>query len=298
MRATLDHLNQGVCIFDRNRNLIGWNKQMIYLLDVPARQDALGQDFVSLLEQLEGQLQFSGETTAEMLRQWAEQAGRRSAITLEVTRQGNQALSVFAQEMPDLGFVISFTDVTAEQAAASALAQINEILERRVESRTKELGVALSEAERAKASKTRFVAAASHDLLQPLSAAKLFDSSLSDMTEHPKQTNVIDKAEKALASVEQIIEALLDISKLDSPTPDLDIRPLCLSAILTPLRDELTPVARAKGLDLRILHSSLSVWSDPGYFRQIIQNLVSNAIRYTDYGRVLVGCAEPAKPRV
>ena len=119
--------------------------------------------------------------------------------------------------MQDLGFVISFTDVTVERAAAAALAQVNEMLEKRVEARTQELGVALSEAERANASKTRFVAAASHDLLQPLSAAKLFVSSLADQIEQPQLTKVIDKAETALASVEQIIEALLDISKLDSP---------------------------------------------------------------------------------
>ena len=68
LRATLDHLNQGVCIFDRERTLIGWNKQMEQLLDVPARQDAMGEDFISLLEQLEGQLEFSGDTNAEMLR--------------------------------------------------------------------------------------------------------------------------------------------------------------------------------------------------------------------------------------
>lgn len=289
LRATLDHLNQGVCIFDRQRNLIGWNKQMDQLLDVPARQDALGENFNSLLEQLKGQLEFTGEINAETLRKWAEQTARRSAITFEVTRDGAQTLSVFAQQMPDLGFVISFTDVTAERAAAAALAQVNEMLERRVEDRTQELGVALSEAERANASKTRFVAAASHDLLQPLSAAKLFVSSLSDRTERPELTSIIDKAETALASVEQIIEALLDISKLDSSSPDLDVRPIRLSAILTPLRDELTPVAAAKGLDLRILHSRLSVRSDPGYLRRIIQNLVSNAIRYTDQGRVLVG---------
>ncbi|MGB0506813.1 MAG: PAS-domain containing protein [Pikeienuella sp.] len=289
LRATLDHLNQGVCIFNSDRELIGWNKQMNQLLDLPSRQDAMGENFLSLLEQLEGQLKFSGTTDANMLRRWAERSSGRPAITVEVTRDSTQTLSVFAQEMPDLGFVISFTDVTAEREAATALNQVNEMLERRVDARTKELGVALSEAERANASKSRFVAAASHDLLQPLSAAKLFVSSLSDQISQPNLTAVIDKAETALASVEQIIEALLDISKLDSPTPELDVRPVSLSAILAPLRDELTPVAEAKGLGFQILDSSLNVFSDPGYLRRIIQNLVSNAIRYTDQGRVLVG---------
>jgi signal transduction histidine kinase len=184
---------------------------------------------------------------------------------------------------------MSFTDVTAERAAAKSLSEMNEMLEKRVQDRTNELGIALSEAERANASKSRFVAAASHDLLQPLSAAKLFVASVADRLTQPDLLNVIGKAESALISVEKIIEALLDISKLDATSPTFDIQPVRLDAILAPLSDELTPVARDKGLDLTIVRSGLTVRSDPGYLRRIIQNLITNAIRYTQTGKVLVG---------
>lgn len=289
LRATLDHLDQGVCIFDRHRKLVGWNRRMDYLLDLPPQDAALGRSFVVLLERLNRQLTFQDSFNSQMLIDWAAQDGGRRPIAFEVTGDNEQVLSIFAQEMPDRGFVISFTDVTSERAAARALSEVNEMLERRVQSRTRELGIALSEAERANASKSRFVAAASHDLLQPLSAAKLFVSALSDQIATPDQRGIIEKAETALSSVEQIIEALLDISKLDSHRPPFDIQPVQLAAVLGPLRDELTPVAQSKGIDLRVIDCGLSVRSDPGYLRRIVQNLVSNAVRYTETGRVLVG---------
>lgn len=289
LQATLDHLNQGVCIFDHARNLVGWNKKMDQLLDLPPQQAALGRNFMLLLEQLERQLTFSDRFDVAMLVRWANHKEGRSPIAFEVTRNGRQTFSVFGQEMPDRGFVMSFTDVTAERAAARSLAELNEMLEQRVRDRTNELGIALSEAERANASKSRFVAAASHDLLQPLSAAKLFVATVADQLSQPDLVPVIDKAESALSSVEKIIEALLDISKLDAAHPSFDIQPVSLNAILEPLRDELTPVARAKGLELHIVSCGLAVRSDPGYLRRITQNLITNAIRYTTSGKVLVG---------
>lgn len=289
LQATLDHLNQGVCIFDVNRNLVGWNKRMDRLFELPPQQAALGQSFAALLHRLEHQLQFTGDFDAAMLGRWANLDAGRSAISFEVTRNHKQSLSIFGQEMPDRGFVISFTDVTAERTAVRALAEMNELLERKVADRTQELGIALAEAERANASKSRFVAAASHDLLQPLSAAKLFISTMSARLTEPDLRRVAGKAETALASVEQIIEALLDISKLDSRRAVFDIQNVNIGAIFASLRDELTPVAQAKGIDLRIVDCDLVLRSDPGYLRRIVQNLVTNAIRYTDTGKVLVG---------
>ncbi|TDT77365.1 signal transduction histidine kinase [Litoreibacter halocynthiae] len=289
LQATLDHLNQGVCIFDHNQILVGWNKKMDGMLAPPRRRAAIGMEFSTLLDRLRDDLVFHDGFDAEHLSKWANHSIRRRPMAFEVSRGGTQIFNVFAQEMPDGGFVISFTDVTAERETARALYEMNEFLERRVQDRTQELGVALAEAERANASKSRFVAAASHDLLQPLSAAKLFISSLPDKVENPEALEVIAKTETALMGAEQIIEALLDISKLDAGKAVFKVQPLSLSRIFAPLRDELSPLADKKGIELRIVDCDLSVRSDPGYLRRIVQNLVSNAIRYTSQGRVLVG---------
>ncbi|MEP4194907.1 MAG: PAS-domain containing protein [Aliishimia sp.] len=289
LQATLDHLNQGVCIFDNRLKLRGWNRKMDAFMVLPGRRVILGMEFSHLLSGFRNQLEFRDGFDADRLQNWAASTTQRMPIAFEINRSDRRIFSVFAQEMPDRGFVISFTDVTSEREAANALFEMNEQLERGVRDRTQELGVALAEAERANASKSRFVAAASHDLLQPLSAAKLFVSSLADKVQTDEARAVIGKTEAALVGAQQIIEALLDISKLDAGKAVFKVQSLHLSDVFGPLRNELAPVAAAKGVDLRMLGSSLNVRSDPAYLRRIVQNLLSNAIRYTETGRVLVG---------
>ena len=191
--------------------------------------------------------------------------------------------------MPDRGFVISFTDVTDERKSAQALVEAKELLEQRVASRTMELADALSDAERANASKSRFVAAASHDLLQPLSAAKLYVSTLGSGLDAAEAHAVATKAESALNSVEHILEALLDISKLDSGRASVHLSAIPVAELFSQMEDAFGPVAQAKGLGLRFVSTSAMVRSDASYLRRILQNLLSNAIRYTDHGKVLVG---------
>ncbi|MCR9107955.1 PAS-domain containing protein [Marivita sp. XM-24bin2] len=289
IRATLDHLNQGVCIFDENAQLVGWNQKLGSLLSIPARRLRIGASFTGLLDDLDDSFEFTRGIDRDTFRRWANEDGLRQPVSFEVQRGDSIVLHIFGRSMPDRGFVISCTDVTAEREAAQKLYELNEILEQRVMERTLELEDALSAAERANASKSRFVAAASHDLLQPLSAAKLFMASLSDKIETPNERAVLAKAETALGAAEQIIDALLNISKLESDGLSFDIRPVALREIFDPLRDEMEMLAEKKGLTLRIVDSSLVVESDPAYLRRIVQNLLTNAIRYTNSGRVVVG---------
>lgn len=289
LQATLDHLKQGICIFDHELNLVGSNKRMDRLLEFMPMRGDVTRTFQSLFEQLQSDLIIDSGFSTEQLHDWANSVGFRDPIAFEATARGERIYSFFAQEMPDKGFVISVTDVTSERTASRALAEINEKLEYLVEERTSELEEALSEAERANASKSRFVAAASHDLLQPLSAAKLFVSSISDRTDNEDIRQIVSKTESALQGVEQIIEALLAISKLDAGKAVFDIQTITLAEIIKPLRDEVTQIARDKGIDFVFVESSLSVISDPSYLRRIVRNLLSNAVRYTDSGRVLAG---------
>lgn len=289
LRATLDHLNQGVVIFDRERRLVGWNTGLERLLARPMSGPLLGLRARHLLDRLDDQIRYTGDVDKAALLDWMRSDTARPALTFEVAQHSGACLSVFAQEMPDRGVVMSFTDITTERTAARALRELNETLERRVDERTNELGAALDEARRANASKTRFVAAASHDLLQPLSAAKLFVSFLSERAEDDLSRDTAAKAVSALASVEGIIEALLDISKLDSGQASMAAQDVALGDILASLGSELAPAAEAKGLDLRVQASSHIVASDPVFLRRILQNLVTNAIRYTETGRIVVG---------
>ena len=289
IKATLEHLNQGVCIFDDNSFLVGWNSRAGELLSIPANRLQFGMYFASLYEQIRHEVRFLGKVAAEDVEDWVASEAKRAPLSFEIGIDKDRILTVFAQQMPDRGFVISFTDVSAERAAVRAISEVNETLEQRVAERTLELEDALSEAERANASKSRFVAAASHDLLQPLSAAKLYIGSLECEIERVDLKERLDKANNALVSVEQILSALLDISKLDSGLASVDRSTISLGDLLTQLSDELEPLARQKGLAFRTFGSDILVESDASYLRRILQNLASNAVRYTEAGGVLVG---------
>lgn len=289
IRATLDHISQGVCIFDAEARLVGWNQRLGQLLVIPMARFRMGVSFDAILDRYRPDLAFGEGMTEARLGDWVAGKGDRGAIRFELRRGPDMIMDVFAQAMPDGGFVMSVTDVTAERAAIEALSRANETLEARVMERTLELEDALAHAERANASRSRFVAAASHDLLQPLSAAKLFISSVGDEDVPPGARAALDKAQNALLSVEGILGDLLDISKLESGRVAVSVGPVRLDRLLAQLNDEFGAIAAAKGLRLRVVPSRLSVTSDAAYLRRILQNLIGNAIRYTERGRVLVG---------
>ncbi|MEI3855715.1 MULTISPECIES: hybrid sensor histidine kinase/response regulator [unclassified Ensifer] len=287
IRATLEHINQGICIFDAAGRLVGWNERLRRLLDIPVTVLRTGTGFDTLQRWVHRDGELVSSISPAALSTWALQKTPRAPLYLEIRRASGVILVVFAEETPDRGFVMSFSDVTRERQAIQAMQRANASLEARVAARTEDLRAALAEAERANSTRTRFVAAASHDLLQPLSAAKLFVASARDETEDEHAGGTLDKAHKALTSVEAILGALLDISRLDEAV--VEISPVRLAPLIAQLTDEFAPIAERKGLKLAILPCTLTVYSDPAYLRRILQNLIGNAIRYTRTGRVLVG---------
>jgi signal transduction histidine kinase/CheY-like chemotaxis protein len=199
--------------------------------------------------------------------------------------------------MPDGGIVTTFTDITPSVKAAEELERANETLERRVQQRTEELtrlntelGRAKGEAEQANISKTRFLAAASHDILQPLNAARLYVTSLIERQGGGSDAQLVGNIDASLDAVEEILGALLDISRLDTGAMKPDILSFRIDELLRQLEVEFVPLAQEKGLRLDFLPCSLPVQSDRRLLRRLLQNLVSNAIKYTPRGRVLVGC--------
>ena len=206
-------------------------------------------------------------------------------------------IEVRANRMPDGGLVTTFTDITPSVKAAEALERANATLERRVRERTGELTRLNAELERAKAeaddanvSKTRFVAAASHDILQPLNAARLYVTSLIERQRAGEDADLVQNIDASLEAVEEIFTALLDISRLDTGAMKPEIADFRIDELLQRLDVEFAPLAREKGLDLVFMPCSLTVRSDRRLLRRLLQNLVSNAIKYTPAGRVLVGC--------
>ena len=154
----------------------------------------------------------------------------------------------------------------------------------------RELARAKSVADEANISKTRFLAAASHDILQPLNAARLYATSLVERERKGDEAKLAANVDASLEAVEEILAVLLDISRLDSGAMQPEISSLRVDDILSQLEVEFAPLAHEKGLKLVFLPCSLTVRTDRRFLRRLLQNLVANAIKYTSQGRVLVGC--------
>ncbi|WP_035692616.1 hybrid sensor histidine kinase/response regulator [Azospirillum halopraeferens] len=221
----------------------------------------------------------------------------------------------FGERREVLGFFALIHDITERRLVAQALEDAKESLEHRVAERTAELTrlnlqlqqeireraaaegaarLAKAEAEQANLSKTKFLAAASHDLLQPLNAARLFVSALDDLDQPAANRAMVQNIDAALAAVEDLLDALLDIAKLDAGAVTPDLADFPIGSLLGALATEYAPVARERGLDLTVVASRAVVRSDVRLLRRIVQNFVSNALRYTARGRVLVGCRRTA----
>jgi CheY-like chemotaxis protein len=152
------------------------------------------------------------------------------------------------------------------------------------------LSAAKEEADRSNVAKSRFLAAASHDLRQPLHALGLFAGALEDRIREPEAWELVSKIQDSTRALGEMFDALLDVSRLDAGVMDVHVTDVSLLPLLQRLEAEFTPQTRRKGLRLRVIPSRLAVRSDPVLLSRILQNLVSNAIRYTDQGRIVVGC--------
>jgi Na+/proline symporter/signal transduction histidine kinase/CheY-like chemotaxis protein len=289
LQTALDHVRQGIAVFDKAMHLVCWNRQFGDVLGVPHELVRIGIGLDELLRFNAEKGAFgAGRVEALIEERLAGYAG--SEPFLERFPDRSLVIEVRANRMPGGSIVMTFTDITPSVEAAEAL-------ERRVLERTQELKRLNDELARAKAaaeeaniSKTRFLAAASHDILQPLNAARLYATSLVEQKASGEPARLAGHVDASLEAVEEIIGALLDISRLDTGALTPDISSFRIDDLLRQLEVEFAPLARAKGLALVFVPSSLTVRSDRRLLRRLLQNLVSNAVKYTNEGRVLIGC--------
>lgn len=216
-----------------------------------------------------------------------------------------------------LGYFTLYQDITERRAAEKALQVTNETLELRVKERTHALSVvnkelrkentiraliedelrqAKSDADEANLGKTRFLAAASHDLLQPLNAARLFASALAQKNHNtPATQELVSNLDGSLKAAEELITTILDISKLDAGALEPLVSHFSLETLFSTLSTEFALLSKEKSLEFRYVQCNQTVVSDPNLLRRILQNFLSNAVRYTQDGRILLGCRRTGK---
>lgn len=176
---------------------------------------------------------------------------------------------------------------------AASLDDARTHLEERIWQATAEIQKAKNRAEEANRTKTQFLAAASHDLRQPLQALGLLISSLRMRVKEPQTATVVGRVENALAGLEAVLEGLLDISRLDAGAVAPHVESFPLARILDRVGETYAAQAAAKGLRVRVVPTGMWCTSDPVLLERIVANFVSNALRYTASGGVVIG----ARPR-
>jgi signal transduction histidine kinase len=296
LQTALDHVRQGIAVFDKDLELICWNRQFGEILDLPPSLIRVGSGLAEILRFNALRSDLPPDRIDEFVHAQLARYVDGHEPFLERFAEPGLVIEVRANRMPDGGIVTTFTDITASVEAAEALERANESLERRVHERTEELtklnaalARAKGEADAANISKTKFLAAASHDILQPLNAARLYVTSLIERAGH-EDTRLIDNVDASLEAVEEIFGALLDISRLDTGAMRPEFASFRIDELMRQIELEFAPLASAKGLALTFVPCSAVVRADRRLLRRLIQNLVSNAIKYTPSGRVLVGC--------
>lgn len=296
LQTALEHVRQGLAVFDKDMRLICWNRQFREILQLPPQLGRFGIPLDQIIRQLAQRVRTDRTAIEELVTDRI----TKYVVTMETFHErliDNRVVEVRVNAMPQGGIVVTYMDITERVAAADALARSKENLEKRVVERTaelttvnRELEIAMAKADEANLSKTRFLAAASHDILQPLNAARLYATSLMERSPPAELARLARNIDGSLEAVEEILNALLDISRLDTGAMKPEFSTFPISELFEQLRIDFEPMAKARSLNFRIIPSGHFVRSDRRLMRRVLQNLVSNALKYTENGGVVLGC--------
>ena len=220
------------------------------------------------------------ETIESLRREAAKLKKINAALMSRVERSMDQQFNAFS---------LFETAIALDRQVSSRTQQLREAL-RSIERTNESLYRAKQQAEAASSLKSSVLISVTHDLLQPLNAARLTLSTFAETVKSDNGSVFIEQVDRSLETLEDLLRTLLDISKLDAGALKPDAKATALASVFEPLHQEFAPVAAKRGLSLRIVPSSQAVMSDPMMLRRILQNLLANAIRYTRQGGVVMGC--------
>ncbi|NML92181.1 PAS-domain containing protein [Novosphingobium olei] len=287
LAASFENLPSGISVIDADLALVAWNERYVAMFGYPPGLVRVGVPVADLIRHNVRRGGFPGDVEAQVERRLERLRARQPYIS-ERIRQDGRVIKSVGGPMPGGGYLTSFTDVTEEAATRAELRRTLDDMEGRVAERTEALSQANRRLAEATREKTRFLAAASHDLLQPLHAARLFATALQRQVGEA-QRPLVARVDRSIVAAEDLLRALLDISKLDAggitPSPE----PVALGPLLRDIAEGMRPLAEEKGLSLTLASAQGWAMTDPGLLRSVLQNLLSNAVRYTASGGIVVG---------
>ena len=282
LQSGVENIEQGICVVDADMRVVAWNQRYIQLLNYPEGLVTAGKPIEELIHYNIEQGVILGDEAHALVARRLEHMRQGNKHHFQRTMPNGIVLEIRGQPMPAGGFVSTFSDITAHIEAEKALQKANESLEKRVAQRTEELQCAKAEAEAANSSKTRFLAAASHDLMQPFNALSLFTSMLKKKVDTEELADLANHIDDSLNVVEALLSDLVEISRLDSGSQKLELSDFALDDLLTPLKNEFSILAEQDNIEFHYVKSSCFIHTDKRMLRRIIQNFLSNAVHYCD----------------
>lgn len=308
LNSTLEHLSMGVSVVDKDMKLVAWNRAYLQLFGYPDGMIHVGKPIADIVRFNAERGLFGPGTIDEHVEKRISHLRNGTAHVFQRIMPDGKVVEMRGNPIPGGGFVTSFNDISEHVNNVIALAEARDSLEVRVQERTQKISEmnmelisevqrrreteqqllqAKAEAEAANASKTRFLALASHDILQPLNAARLFTAALAAATGE-RRGAILAQLDKSLSASEELISTLLEIARLEDGRLKPDLQPVNLKELLSQLADEYELLASQKGLQLWVRLPEYVVRTDPTYLRRILQNLLSNAVKYTPAGKIML----------
>jgi Na+/proline symporter/signal transduction histidine kinase/CheY-like chemotaxis protein len=281
LQSGVENIEQGISVVDADMRLVAWNQRYIQLLDYPEGFVQAGLPIETLLNfNIARGIISGGANNEQMITKRIAHMKKGDSHHFQRKMPNGMVLEISGQSMPAGGFVSTFSDITAHIKAEKSLQRANDNLEKRVESRTQELQKAKAEAEAANSSKSRFLAAASHDLMQPFNALSLFTSMLKNKVQGEELTALAQHIDDSLNVVEALLSDLVEISRLDSSSEKIEKSQFALDDLLNPLKNEFAALTAQAGIGFSYQLSQCVVHSDKRMLRRIVQNFLSNAVHY------------------
>lgn len=285
----LAHLPQGVVIIDADLRIVAWNARYIELFRFPPELVQVGTPIEAVFRYNARRGLLGPGPVEEAIQRRLDHLRSGKPHMRESEKDDGTVLEIRGNPLPEGGFVTSYADITAYATTARDLRSLADALEQRIVERTADLEQARAEAEAANRYKGRFAAAAVHDLLQPLNAARMFVAGLRGRLSGDDARGLLDNIDGALAAQDGILASLLDLSRMETGTLKTDVCDLPLGPLLAALARETGVLAHARGLHFAHVPTTAWVRSDPTLLRRLVQNFLSNAVRYTARGRIVLG---------
>lgn len=296
LQSAIENASEGISIVDRELNLVAWNKKYIDLFRYP-------KEYIYKGAPIEKLIRFNANRGLCGIGDIESQVSRRlhylrsgSSHSSERQQDNGKVIRIEGNPLPDGGFVMMFSDITAYRQAEQVLKETNVDLEAIIQERTQKLEQAnealeqaKEKAEQAHIKKSLYLKACSHDLMQPLEAARLFTSALNAQELNEGQKRQVKNIDHSLKVANDLLADLGEIARIESGNIKPHFTTFSLNDLFRDLSQEFSASAIDQDIEFRLVSTSAWVHSDRNLLRRILQNLIGNAFRYASPGKVLLG---------